>query len=53
MPHYHGAAYAGESIVLSNERMCVEVCKRVTGWGWAEIMSADGQFMAVLDRKNE
>lgn len=53
MPHYNGAAYAGESMVLSNERMRLEVCKRVTGWGWAEIQGADGQLMAVLEYLGE
>ncbi len=53
MPRYQHASYAGESVVLENPQLRLEVHKRLTGWGWGEIYARDGAFMAVLDHFGE
>jgi len=53
MPIYEDAAYGGETIKLENPRICVEVHKRLTGWGWSEIFNPAGQMVAMLDHFGE
>lgn len=53
MPVYQHATYAGETISLTNAKMRVDVHKRVTGWGWAEIFTPSGKCMGVLDHFGE
>jgi len=53
LPIYEGASYAGETVKVENSKMRVEVHKRLTGWGWAEIFNAAGQMIAVLDHFGE
>ncbi|MCQ6561064.1 hypothetical protein [Paenibacillus mendelii] len=53
MPSYRHAAYAGESIVIENDGMRLEIHKRPTGWGWGEIYSPDGKFAAVIEHFGE
>ncbi len=53
MPAYKHASYAGESLTLNNTRLRLEIHKRRTGWGWGEIFTARGKFMAVLDHFGE
>jgi hypothetical protein len=53
MPVYTHATYAGQSLVLANDALRVEVHRRVTGWGWAEFFTPDGQCLAVLDHLGE
>ena len=42
-PEYRKAAYAGESVALSNEFLTINFYKRVAGWGWGEIYTSDGK----------
>ena len=53
MPVYGDAAYGGESVTIENPHMRVEVHKRPTGWGWAEIFAPSGRMMAVLEHFGE
>ena len=52
-PRYKKAAYADESIELSNKYLQVYFHKRVAGWGWGEIYNSDGKLMAVLEHLGE
>ncbi len=54
MPRYREASYAGETSVLENRYLRLELHKRVTGWGWGELLIADradkpAKFFAVLE----
>ncbi|MBP3962444.1 hypothetical protein [Paenibacillus lignilyticus] len=53
MPEFTQGSYGGESIRLANEHMRIDVHKRLTGWGWAEVFSADERFMGVLEHFGE
>ena len=53
MPKYKNASYAGETITLENTHLRLELFKRRTGWGWGELYSASGKFMAVLEHFGE
>jgi hypothetical protein len=53
MPRFSEASYGGETVVLENQRMRVEVHKRTTGWGWAEIFTPEGKLMGVLPHFSE
>ncbi len=53
MPVYQHATYAGETITISNATMRIDVHKRATGWGWAEIFTPDGKCMGILDHLGE
>ena len=53
MPTYRHASYAGETVTLENEFIRLEVHKRLTGWGWGEIYTPSGKFMAVLEHFGE
>ncbi len=52
MPSYREASYGGETVVLENEHLRLEVHKRSTGWGWGELYfpgngSGAARFFAV------
>ncbi|NLV73702.1 MAG: hypothetical protein GXY52_03305 [Chloroflexi bacterium] len=57
MPRYRDAAYGGETVVLKNAHLRLEVHKRITGWGWGELYVPDGsggmRFFAVLEHLGE
>ena len=53
MPIYQHAAYSGETIILDNGTIRLEMHKRPTGWGWGEIFSASGKCIGVLDHLGE
>ena len=57
MPKYREATYGGETVVLENQHVRLEVHKRRTGWGWGELYVPDGQggmrFYAVLEHLAE
>ncbi len=53
MPKHKHASYANETITLENAHIRLELFKRRTGWGWGELFSASGKFMAVLDHFGE
>lgn len=53
MPIYQRATYAGETIILQNPFIRLEVHQRVTGWGWVEIFTPSGKCMGVLDHFGE
>jgi hypothetical protein len=53
MPIYTDAAYGGETVVLANDRIRVEVHKRTTGWGWAEIYTPAGKPIAIIPHFGE
>ncbi|MBM7568779.1 hypothetical protein [Paenibacillus sacheonensis] len=53
MPQYKQGSYGGESVSIANDHVRVDVHKRLTGWGWAEIFTADGRFMGVLEHFGE
>ncbi len=53
MPVYQHATYANETISLKNDWMRLDVHKRVTGWAWVEIFTAQGKCMGILDHLGE
>ncbi len=53
MPVYQHASYGGETVTLQNEYLRVEVHKRLTGWGWAELLSPQGKCLGVLEHLGE
>lgn len=52
-PRYRHAAYGDQTTVIENTHLRVEVHRRTTGWGWAEIVAPDGTLLAVLDHLGE
>ena len=48
MPKYKDAAWAGETKVLANDYMRVEIHNRKTGWAFAEFYTPEGKLMGVL-----
>ena len=52
-PRYRHASYAGETLTMENAHLRLEVHKRMTGWGWGEIYTPTGKWMAVLDHLGE
>jgi len=50
---YKRTNYANQSIELSNKNFQLEMFKRIGGWGWGEISTGSGKFMAVLDHLGE
>ncbi|MHB9033049.1 MAG: hypothetical protein ACYC6L_08375 [Anaerolineae bacterium] len=57
MPKYRDAVYGGETVVLENANLRLEVHKRRTGWGWGELFVPDCEggmrFFAVLEHLGE
>lgn len=58
MPRYREASYAGETSVLENRYLRLELHKRITGWGWGELLVGKGQdgpsrFFAILENLAE
>lgn len=52
-PVYKRAAYAKESVTLDNGQIKINMFKRVGGWGWGEIYTAEGKMMGVLEHLGE
>ena len=52
-PHFQRTGYANESVELKNSKIQVQIFKRLNGWGWGEISTGSGKFMAVLDHLGE
>ncbi len=48
MPHYTNAAWAGETRVLENDFVRIEVHNRKTGWAFVEFYTKNGKLMGVL-----
>ena len=58
MPRYHHAVYGGESVVLENRFLRLELHKRNTGWGWGELYVAPqgakpDRLYAILEHLGE
>lgn len=52
-PRYRHSSYTGESVALENKHISVKFFKRLCGWGFAEIYTSEGRFIAVLDHLGE
>jgi len=52
-PAYKRASYSKEHIELKNSHLQFIMFRRINGWGWGELYSADGKLMAVLDHLGE
>ena len=52
-PVYKRASYTGDFLELKNENISLRIFKRLCGWGFGEVWSADGRLMAVLDHFGE
>lgn len=50
---YVRTSYANESVELKNDKIQVQLFKRLNGWGWGEISTGSGKFMAVLEHLGE
>ncbi|MCR5005831.1 MAG: hypothetical protein K6A77_07980, partial [Clostridiales bacterium] len=48
MPKYTNASWGGETRVLENPYIRVEVHNRKTGWAYVEFFTAEGKMMGVL-----
>ena len=53
MPIYTDAAYGGQSVTIEKPNLRVEVHKRLTGWGWAEVFAPSGRLVAVMEHFGE
>ncbi|MEM1515227.1 MAG: hypothetical protein QXH24_04165 [Candidatus Bathyarchaeia archaeon] len=49
MPIYEDATYGGQSTVLENSFIRLEIHNRVTGWGYIEVFDSNGRMIAVVD----
>ena len=52
-PRYRRAAYGGASATLRSGDVALQLFKRTTGWGWGELVGADGTLLGVLDHFGE
>jgi hypothetical protein len=52
-PRFTHGAYGNESVELSNSRIQLIMFKRLNGWGWGELYTPSGKFMAVLEHLGE
>ena len=52
-PRFKHGAYGHESIELSNGHIQLIMFKRLNGWGWGELYTPSGTFMAVLEHLGE
>jgi hypothetical protein len=52
-PHYKRTNYAKQSVLLKNDKIQLQMFRRIGGWGWGEISTGSGKFMAVLDHLGE
>jgi hypothetical protein len=50
---YVRTSYANESVELKNDKIQLQLFKRLNGWGWGEIYTGSGKFMAVLEHLGE
>ena len=50
---YTQTSYANESVELKNSEIQIQLFKRLNGWGWGEISTGSGKFMAVLEHLGE
>lgn len=50
---YVQTSYKNESIELKNDKIQIQLFKRLNGWGWGEISTGSGKFMAVLEHLGE
>ena len=48
MPRYTNATWGGETKVLENKYLRVEVHNRKTGWAYVEFYTPEGKLMGVL-----
>lgn len=52
-PNYKRTNYANQSILLKNDRIQLQMFKRIGGWGWGEVSTPSGKLMGVLDHLGE
>lgn len=52
-PRYRNASYGGEYVIQQNSSLKLVWYKRLSGWGFCEIYTAEGKLMAVLDYLGE
>ena len=52
-PRFRHGAYGHESIELDNGHIRLVMFKRLNGWGWGELYTPSGKFMAVLEHLGE
>ena len=52
-PRYKKAAYGNEFVTLQNETIRLDMFKRVDGWGWGELHTADGKYLGILEHLGE
>lgn len=52
-PRYRRASFDNQFAVMQNDHICVCWFRRLSGWGYAEIYTADGKLMGVLEHLGE
>ena len=52
-PNYKKAAWAGESVTLENKSVRINMFKRVDGWGWGELHTAEGKYLGIMEHLGE
>ncbi|MFA5814530.1 MAG: hypothetical protein WC865_02805 [Bacteroidales bacterium] len=52
-PDYKRTNYANQSVLLKNDKIQLQMFRRIGGWGWGEISTPSGKLMAVLDHLGE
>jgi hypothetical protein len=52
-PRYKRTNYAKQAVLLKNDKIQLQMFRRIGGWGWGEISTGSGKLMAVLDHLGE
>ena len=52
-PHFRQSGSVDDSVTLENKYVTMNFFKRIKGWGWGEILTPEGELMAVMDHLGE
>jgi hypothetical protein len=52
-PNYKRSNYANQSILLKNDKIQLQMFRRIGGWGFGEISTPSGKLMGILDHLGE
>ncbi len=52
-PNSRKHAWGGEYVTLENDFIQLNLFKRMDGWGWGELHSSDGKYLALLEHLGE
>ena len=52
-PQFSRATFAGEHVQIEASKLTLKIFKRVSGYGWGELFSTNGDFLGVLEHLGE